>query len=132
MIRFLDWGQGKNATLFVFSNIASGQQDSPIIHPKGQAHIDLHIKCAPLSEMTMNLLKNHVPISQDTLKSLSRYKKPLRTLGNKTASLKTRRNVLMTQSGAGFWKGMKYIHQCCCKRQKRNQQRAWRRRTHKS
>lgn len=46
MIRFLDWGQGKNATLFVFSNIASGQQDSPIIHPKSQAHIDLHIKCA--------------------------------------------------------------------------------------
>lgn len=46
MIRFLDWGQGKNATLFVFSNIASGKQDTPILHPKPQAHIDLHIKCA--------------------------------------------------------------------------------------
>lgn len=82
-----------------------------------------------VSEMTMNLLKHHVPISPDSLKTLSRFKGPLRTLGNRKASLKTRRNVLMTQSGAGFWKAMKYIHQCCCKRQKRNQQRAWRRRT---
>lgn len=79
-----------------------------------------------VSEMTMNLLKNHVPISQASLKGLSRYKVPLRTLGSRKASLKTRRNVLLTQSGAGFWKGIKYIHQCCCKRHQRNNKRAWR------
>ena len=79
-----------------------------------------------VSEMTLNLFKNHVPISQAGLKTLARYKTPLRTLGNRKASLKTRRNVLMTQSGAGFWKGLKYFHQCCCQRRKRK--RAWRQR----
>lgn len=80
-----------------------------------------------VSEMTLNLLKNHVPISQAGLKTLSRFKTPLRTLGNRRASLKTRRKVLMSQSGAGFWKGLKYLHQCCCQRRKRKQ-RAWRQR----
>ena len=46
MIRKKDWGQGKNATLFVFSNVASGRHDAHLLHAKPEAHIDLHITCA--------------------------------------------------------------------------------------
>ena len=46
MIRKADWGYGKNATIFAFSNVASGRHSAPVLHPKPQAHIDLHLKCA--------------------------------------------------------------------------------------
>ncbi|PFX25939.1 putative uncharacterized transposon-derived protein F54H12.3 [Stylophora pistillata] len=46
MIRFADWGYGKNATLFMFSNVPSGKHDRPVLLPKPTAHIDLYIKCA--------------------------------------------------------------------------------------
>lgn len=46
MIRRQDWGQGRNATLFMFSNVASGRHDAHVLHAKPEAHIDLHITCA--------------------------------------------------------------------------------------
>ena len=45
MIRRQDWGQGRNATLFVFSNVASGRHDAQLLHARSEAHIDLHITC---------------------------------------------------------------------------------------
>ena len=56
MVRKSDWGYGKNATLFVFSNIASGKHDAPVLLPKPQAHIDLHIKCAAQTSAKTNIV----------------------------------------------------------------------------
>ena len=34
MVRAVDWGHGKNCTLFVFENAANGCLDSPVLNPK--------------------------------------------------------------------------------------------------
>jgi hypothetical protein len=47
-----------------------------------------------MSECSRNLLKGNVPVSASQLKKLRRYKKLLRTLAAKRASLRTRRKLL--------------------------------------
>ncbi|CAH3169431.1 unnamed protein product [Pocillopora meandrina] len=46
MVRFKDWGHGKNCTLFAFSNVANGRHDDPVLLPKNEGFINIHIKCA--------------------------------------------------------------------------------------
>ncbi|PFX12238.1 Uncharacterized protein F54H12.2 [Stylophora pistillata] len=46
MVRFADWGHGKNYTLFAWSNVANGRQDNPILLPKEAEFINIQLKCA--------------------------------------------------------------------------------------
>ena len=46
MVRFKDWGHGKNCTLSAFSNVANGRHDYSILLPKNESFINIHIKCA--------------------------------------------------------------------------------------
>ena len=44
MVRFKDWGHGKNCNLFAFSNVANGRHDNPILLPRSEAMINIHLK----------------------------------------------------------------------------------------
>lgn len=46
MVRFTDWGEGKNCTLFAWSNMANGRHDDPILLPKEAGFINIQLKCA--------------------------------------------------------------------------------------
>ena len=67
-----------------------------------------------VSELAVNLLKKNIPVPQNSLKKLVRYKAPLRELGKRANSLKKRREVLLNQTGAGFWRGLNNVHRCAC------------------
>ena len=49
MVRYDDWGEGKNCTLFMFDNVANGCVDSPRLNPKqaGEMRIILQFGTAP-------------------------------------------------------------------------------------
>ena len=46
MVRFKDWGQGKNHTLFMFSSVANGRHDDLGLLPKNKGMINIHLKSA--------------------------------------------------------------------------------------
>ena len=46
MVRFKDWGHGRNCTLFAFSNVANGRHEDPILLPRNESMINIHLKCA--------------------------------------------------------------------------------------
>ncbi|PFX15712.1 hypothetical protein AWC38_SpisGene20062 [Stylophora pistillata] len=46
MVRFDDWGEDKNYTLFVFSNVAHGRHDEATLLPRNEAFINIQIKAA--------------------------------------------------------------------------------------
>ena len=46
VVRFKDWGHGKNCTMFAFSNVANERHDDPVLLPKNESFINIHIKCA--------------------------------------------------------------------------------------
>ena len=49
MVRYDDWGQSKNCTLFVFSNVAHGRHDATLL-PRNEAFINIQIKASTQSE----------------------------------------------------------------------------------
>lgn len=59
-----------------------------------------------LSELSLNLLKKHIPVQPATVKQLYPHRHTLRTLANRRVSLKRRRALLMRQKGGGLWKGL--------------------------
>ena len=66
-----------------------------------------------VSEMVLNLLKNNIPVKPETL----RTKKVLREVGKRKNSVKRRRQHLLKQTGAGFWRGLKACYGACrCRR----------------
>ena len=67
-----------------------------------------------MSEMTLNLLKNNIPISPVTMARLRPYRQSLRKLGNRRSSLKKRRRILQNQKGSGFWRGLGTVLRTCC------------------
>ena len=69
-----------------------------------------------ISELTLNLLKRHIPITPATLAKLTRHKVALRTIARRKHSIKRRREELVQQKGAGFWKGLKDSLRACCRR----------------
>ena len=70
-----------------------------------------------VSEMVLNLLKNNIPVKPQTLRSLQRHKKVLREVGKRKNSVKRRRQHLLKQTGAGFWRGLKACYGACrCRR----------------
>ena len=72
-----------------------------------------------VSELTVNLLKNNIPVPKNTIIKLGRYKTPLRELGKRVNSLKKRREILLNQTGAGFWRGLNDVHRCACRHHRR-------------
>ena len=70
-----------------------------------------------VSEMVLNLLKNNIPVKPQTLRTLQRHKKVLREVGKRKNSVKRRRQHLLKQTGAGFWRGLKACYGACrCRR----------------
>lgn len=68
-----------------------------------------------VSEMTLNFLKNNIPVSPVTMARLRPYRDKLRKLGSRSLSLKKRRRILENQRGGAFWKGLDTVLQCCCR-----------------
>ena len=69
-----------------------------------------------ISELTLNLLKRHIPITPTTLAKLQRHKEALRTIARRKHSIKRRREEFVKQKGAGFWKGLDDSLRACCRR----------------
>ena len=65
-----------------------------------------------LSDIVLNTLRHHVPLDPPLTARLRRYKKPLRDLSNRKASVTKRKNILLRQKGKGFWKGLQQVCQC--------------------
>ena len=55
-----------------------------------------------LSELALNLLNRRIPVSSTQRARLTRFKKQLRILGCRNASLKKRKRVLSQSGGAAF------------------------------
>ena len=68
-----------------------------------------------ISEMVLNLLKNNIPMTPDLMAKLRPHKKALRTLGQRSQSVKKRRELLMQQRGSGLFKGLNDVV-CRCLR----------------
>ena len=58
------------------------------------------------SELTLNLLKQHIPVSPATMAKLRWHKKSLREMSRRRLSVKRRREHLFKQKGSGFWSGL--------------------------
>ena len=69
-----------------------------------------------VSELTLNLLKRHIPVTPATLAKLKRHKGTLRNIARRKDSIKRRREELVKQKGAGFWNGLHDSLRACCKR----------------
>jgi len=63
-----------------------------------------------ISEIALNLLKQHIPVPPTLMTQLTRHKQVLRQLSQRKASLKKRRNLLLTQP-FGLFKG---LYDCLC------------------
>ena len=60
-----------------------------------------------LSEITLNLLKKNIPVSQKTIGKLKPHKNFLRAMSKKNSSVKQRKNMLIKQrGGTGLWTGL--------------------------
>ena len=66
-----------------------------------------------VSELVLNTLKGHVPISQATHRRLERHKNVLRKLAQRTTSLKAKKRLLVAQKGGAFWQGLDCCHRQC-------------------
>lgn len=62
-----------------------------------------------MSELTLNLLKNKLPIHTKHVIRLKPYRKQMRNLAKKSLSQKKRRDILLSQRGSGFLK----VLGCC-------------------
>ena len=67
-----------------------------------------------VSEVILNSLKGRVPLSPTTVRAWRPQKQTLRTLAHRKTSLKKRRDLLMNQKGAGFWRGLNNALDGCC------------------
>ena len=77
------------------------------IHHAGKDQINA------LSEITLNLLKKNIPVSNKTIGQWRPHKNLLRSIAKKGASLKKRKQLLMKQrGGGGLWKGLQEVCRC--------------------
>ena len=70
-----------------------------------------------ISELTLNLLKRHIPVTPATITKFQHHKEALRRIARRKQSIKRRRSELVQQKGAGFWKGLDDTLRACCQRQ---------------
>ena len=69
-----------------------------------------------ISELTLNLLKRHIPVTPATVAKLQQHKEALRNVTRRKHSIKRRREELTKQTGAGFWNGLDDSLRACCRR----------------
>ena len=70
-----------------------------------------------ISELTLNLLKCHLPVTPATVAKLRGHKEALRNIARRKLSVKRRRKELVNQRGSGFWNGLHDSLRACCIRQ---------------
>ena len=63
-----------------------------------------------ISELTLNLLKRHLPVTPATVAKLQCHKEALRHIARRKHSVTRRREELLKQKGAGFWNGLSDIY----------------------
>ena len=66
-----------------------------------------------VSEMVLNLLKKNIPVGPNVVKMLRPHKHRLRQIGERSSSLKQRRQHLHSQTGEGFWNGLRHVFKAC-------------------
>ena len=67
-----------------------------------------------VSELVLNVIKGRAPKSRYTIERLRPYKTILRQLTKPRSSIKRRRQLMMDQTGAGFWHELRLCHRRCC------------------
>ena len=65
------------------------------------------------SELVMNTLKRNVIVPPRLLDQLRPHKQALREMARRKHSMKRRRHVMMTQTGAGMWHALDRVCRHC-------------------
>ena len=66
-----------------------------------------------ISELVMNTLKGNVPVPPRLLDQLRPHKQALRDMARRKHSIKRRRQVMMSQTGAGMWHALDRVCRHC-------------------
>ena len=66
-----------------------------------------------VSELVMNTLKGNVAVSPRLLDQLRPHKQALRDMARRKHSIKRRRQVMMSQTGAGVWHALDRVCRHC-------------------
>lgn len=66
-----------------------------------------------LSELSLNLLRHHIPITMETVNKMRKHKNALRKIATRRDSVKKRHAVLIGQKGGSFWQGMSECLAAC-------------------
>ena len=67
-----------------------------------------------ISELALNTVRGVVPRSRDTVRLLRPYQDALRQLMQRKRSVKSRRKLLMDQSGGALWSELNRCFKRCC------------------
>ena len=67
-----------------------------------------------VSELALNTLRGVVPRSRDTVRLLRPYKDALRQLSQRRRSVKSRKKLMMCQSGGNLWSELHRCFKRCC------------------
>ena len=65
-----------------------------------------------VSELVMNTLRGNVKPGSTTVSRLKPYRQTLRIIANPRQNIKTRRQFMSTQIGAGAWKELHRFYRC--------------------
>ncbi len=83
---------------------AQGHKRKELLHHANSDQINA------VSEIVLNLLKQRLPVSTETIRRLKPHRRVLKELGKRSHSIKKRRKMMMEQKGRGLWCG---LHQVC-------------------
>ena len=67
-----------------------------------------------ISELALNTVRGVVPRSRDTVRLLRPYQDALKQLMQRKRSVKSRRKLLMDQSGGALWSELNRCFKRCC------------------
>ena len=67
-----------------------------------------------ISELALNTVRGVVPLSRDTVRLLRPYQDALKQLMQRKRSVKSRRKLLMDQSGGALWSELNRCFKRCC------------------
>ena len=67
-----------------------------------------------ISELAMNTVRGVVPRSRDTVRLLRPYQDALKQMMQRKRSVKSRRRLMMDQSGGALWSELNRCFKRCC------------------
>ena len=67
-----------------------------------------------ISELAMNTVRGVVPRSRDTVRLLRPYQDALKQMMQRKRSVKSRRELMMAQSGGALWSELNRCFKRCC------------------